>query len=304
MRGAARVPIFLTILVVVIALLLSYAFLSAGDGVVRVRVSTTTSLYATGLADYLASSFSIVYPEARVEFVAVGTGAALKLAERRDVCAVLIHEPSLEKQYIDKGVIKDRKIFAYNYFVIVGPAEDPANVSNSSNLVEVFKKIYYAGEESRTSFISRGDKSGTHVRELSVWGLTGLSVEGARWYLDCGCGMSEALVIANELSSYTLSDIGTYLKLENSGRLSRLRILYENKEDNLTINVYSAYVVEGCNSLEKKYAELFINFVYEKQQELVGSFGVSEYGRPLFYPAKDKELVIQGLWDVLASGLR
>ena len=303
MRGATRTSILLTVSVVAVALSLSYAFLSLGS-VVRVKVSTTTSLYATGLADHLASSFNSVYPEARVEFVAVGTGAALKLAERRDVCAVLIHEPSLEKQYIDKGVIRDGKIFAYNYFVIVGPAEDPAGISNSSNLIEAFRKIYHAGEESKALFISRGDNSGTHFRELHVWRLVSLSVEKAEWYLDCGCGMSEALVMANELGAYTLGDMGTYLKLESSGRLGRLRILYENKEDNLTVNVYSAYLVEGCSGLEKKYAELFINFIYENQRELIGSFGVSEYGRPLFYPARDKELVIQGLWDVFASGSR
>ncbi len=303
MRYATRTSILLIISVVVIALSLSYAFLSLGS-VIRVKVSTTTSLYATGLADYLASSFNSVYPEARVEFVAVGTGAALKLAERGDVCAVLIHEPSLEKQYIDKGVIRDRKIFAYNYFVIVGPAEDPASISNSSNLVEAFKKIYHAGEESRTLFVSRGDNSGTHFRELSVWRLASLSVEGARWYLDCGCGMSEALIMTNELGAYTLSDVGTYLKLKDSGRLGRLRILYENREDNLTINLYSAYVVEGCGGLEKKYAELFVNFIYENQRELIGSFGVNEYGRPLFYPAKDEEQIVQELWNVIASGLR
>jgi tungstate transport system substrate-binding protein len=304
MRGTTRTFILLAISAVAVALLLSYAFLNLGGGVVRVRVSTTTSLYATGLADYLASRFNSAYPEARVEFIAVGSGAALKLAEKRDVCAVLIHEPGLEKQYIDKGVISGRKIFAYNYFVLVGPAGDPAGISNSSNLVEAFKKIYYAGEGSKALFISRGDNSGTHVRELRVWGLAGLSVEGAGWYLNCGCGMSEALVMANELGAYTLSDVGTYLKLENSGRLGRLRILYENKGDNLTINVYSAYVVEGCSGLEKKYAELFVNFIYENQRELIGSFGVNEYGRPLFYPAKDKELIIQELWDAIASGLR
>ncbi|MFN3268736.1 MAG: substrate-binding domain-containing protein [Zestosphaera sp.] len=278
-----------------------YGVFSVIDQTIRVRVSTATSLYATGLLDYLASEFNSRYPEVRIEFIAIGTGAALKLAERGDVCAVLIHEPGLEKRYLEKGIIEGGRIFAYNYFVVVGPAEDPAGVSNSTNVVEAFRKIYEAGEAGKASFISRGDDSGTHARELSVWKLVGLSVEGSAWYLSCGCGMSEALVIANEFSAYTLSDLGTYSKLERTGRLSRLRILYENKEDNLTINIYSAYVVTSCEGLEKEYAELFVSFIYENQQELISSFGVGAYGKPLFYPARDKEIILQELWGVFAS---
>ncbi|MEO3993405.1 MAG: substrate-binding domain-containing protein [Desulfurococcaceae archaeon TW002] len=285
----------------VIFFVFMYRVFLVSDQTIRVRISTTTSLYATGLLDYLASKFSSRYPETSIEFIAVGTGAALKLAEKKDVCAVLIHEPGLEKQYLEKGIIDDRKIFAYNYFVVVGPNEDPAGVSNSTDIVEAFRRIYSVGKAGKAFFISRGDKSGTHVKELSIWRSAGLSVERSTWRLSCGCGMSEALVIANELGAYTLSDLGTYLKLEKAGRLSKLRILYENKKDNTTINIYSAYVVASCEGLERKYAEFFINFIYENQQDLISSFGVGEYREPLFYPAKNKELVLQELWEVLTS---
>lgn len=292
---------FALFLGLVIFFVFVYGVFSVSNQTIRVRISTTTSLYATGLLDYLASKFSSRYPGVRVEFIAVGTGAALKLAERRDVCAVLIHEPGLEKQYLEKGIIEDRRIFAYNYFVVVGPDEDPAGISNSTDVVEAFSRIYRAGEAGKALFISRGDNSGTHVRELSVWRLVGLGTDRSAWYLNCGCGMSEALVIANEFSAYTLSDLGTYSKLERAGRLSRLRILYENQEDNLTINIYSAYVVTGCEGLEKEYAELFVSFIYENQQELISSFGVGARGKPLFYPARDKEIILQELWKVFAS---
>lgn len=290
------------LLVIIILFVFVYHVFLVSDQAIRIRVSTTTSLYVTGLLDYLASEFSLRHPEARVEFIAVGSGAALKLAEKRDVCVVLIHEPSLEKQYLEKRIIEGGKIFAYNYFVVVGPDEDPASVSNSSDIVEAFKRIYRASSKvGRILFVSRGDGSGTHVREMSLWRLAGLDVEKSEWYLSCGCGMSEALVISNELGAYTLSDLGTYLKLEKSGRLSKLKILYENDKDNLTINIYSAYVVRDCEGLEREYAEIFVNFIYENQQELINRFGASEYGKPLFYSAKDKELALQELRDMLAS---
>ena len=96
---------------------------------VRVRIATTTSLYASGLLDYIAKRFAERYPEAEILFISVGSGAALRYAERGDVCAVLIHEPGLERIYVEQGVIGGQRIFAYNFFIIVGPRDDPANVS-------------------------------------------------------------------------------------------------------------------------------------------------------------------------------
>lgn len=110
------------------------------------RVSTTTSLYATGLPDYLASEYRKSHSNVRIEFIEVGRGAALKIAEQGNSCMVFAHAPSLEKRYMDKGVIEGRRIVAYNFFMLVGPKEDPAQANRSQSVVEAFKKIYQAGE--------------------------------------------------------------------------------------------------------------------------------------------------------------
>ncbi len=294
------------VLVFAIAALVSlttyYVFLPQHQ-VVRVRVSTTTSLYATGLLDHLASAFSKEYPDVRVEFIAGGTGAALKIAERGEVCVVLVHAPSLEKRYLERGVVEGGRIFAYDHFVLVGPSSDPANVSRAADLVDAFRRIYDAGESGRLSFVSRGDDSGTHVRELRVWREAGLDPRGVAWYRDCGCGMSEALIMASELNSYTLSDPGTYLTLRKSGRVRGLEALYVNENDSLTVNVYSAYVVSGCGGDERRYAELLVDFIYANQ-ELVEAFGVGEYGEPLLRHVRGRESEVQGLWSSLASEQR
>jgi len=290
------IAIMLTIAAVVVAGL-AYVLLSSE---VRVRVITTTSLYATGLLDYLADRFKERYPNIRLEFIAVGTGAALRYAERGDACMILVHAPSLEKQYIERGVLEAGEIFAYNYFIVVGPNIDPAVVNGSSSLLEVFKRIYSAGELGKASFVSRGDKSGTHVRELEIWKKAGLNPAGRSWYKEAAAGMDQTLIVANELSAYSLTDVGTYSKLAREGRLPRLVILYANPEDPDAINIYSAYLVRGCSGDERKYAMLFLEFLRENQ-DLVRNYGVNEYGQPLFHPAEENIMNLRDLWDQLAS---
>ncbi|MEM2021326.1 MAG: substrate-binding domain-containing protein [Zestosphaera sp.] len=295
--------VVLALVIVALASLTTYYVLTSPQQVIRLRVSTTTSLYATGLLDYLASAFSEAYPDVRVEFIAGGTGAALKIAEQGDVCVVLVHAPSLEKQYLERRVIEGGKIFAYNYFVLVGPASDPANVSGAADIVSAFRRIYSAGESGDSSFVSRGDESGTHVRELRIWREAGLDPRGTAWYRDCGCGMSEALIMASELHSYTLSDLGTYLTLKKAGRVQWLETLYVNENDALAVNIYSAYVVSGCRGDERRYAELFVDFIYANQEALM-VFSVSKYGEPLLHSVRGRELEIQNLWSLSASEQR
>jgi len=271
------------------------------DKLVRVRVATTTSLYATGLLDYLAEQFYRQYPNVnvRIDFIAVGSGEALKRAAKGDACMVFVHAPSLEREYVEKGILEQHRIIAYNFFVVVGPQDDPARVRGSGNVVEVFMKIYAAGEQGKAMFVSRGDYSGTHVREMSIWSLAGLDPRDKPWYRESGAGMAQTLIIANELKAYTLSDIGTYLKLKRDGRLPNLEILYSN--DTELINIYSIYIVKSCTGEERKYAELFADFVY-RNQELIGHYGVDRYGQPLFYPAKDKESNLYRVWLKLSRG--
>ena len=268
--------------------------------VVRVRISTTTSLYQTGLLDRLAERFEEKYNHVRFEFIAVGTGRALKLAERGDVCAVFVHAPSLEEAYAEKGVIVGGRIFAYNYFVIVGPSSDPAGVRGAKSAAEAFSRIYRAGEGGRALFVSRGDNSGTHVRELSIWRLAGLDPHGRPWYKEAGQGMAETLVMTNEMMAYTLSDISTFLSLKKRGRLPNLEVLYSGGEE--LINIYSAYLVESCGGAERMYAEKFIEFVAGPEgQEIIASYGEEEFGRPLFSPAASRLQELKALWEKLAG---
>lgn len=264
----------------------------------RVRVATTTSLYVTGLLDYLAGEFRKLYPWVEVDFIAVGTGTALRLAERGDVCAVFVHAPDLERVYVERGVLVGRRTFAYSYFILVGPREDPAGVRGLDSLAEAFRRVFTAGASGRAVFVSRGDRSGTHLRELKVWELLGVNPEGADWYRSCGCGMDVALMIANELKAYTLSDVGTYLLLRSRGRLPDLEVVYSSDVDTLAVNLYSAYLVNSCGGLEREYAELFIEFTYVNKVKLVEGFNSVRGGLPLFYPATSRE---EELWWRMSS---
>lgn len=277
----------------------AHVFLSSE---VRIRIATTTSLYATGLLDELKRKFEEKHPGVRIEFIAAGTGAALKYAERGDACAVLVHAPSLEKQYIERGVLEAGVIFAYNYFIIVGPGSDPAEVRESRSVIEAFRRIYSAGESGKIIFISRGDLSGTHLRELGIWSRAGLNPAGGGWYREAAAGMEQTLIIANELSAYSLADIGSYLRLRNEGKLPGLVILYANPDDPDMINIYSAYVAKACSGDEKRYALLFLKFLQENQDQ-IRVFGEREYGQPLFHPADENIEKLEDLWSEFASGM-
>ena len=293
--------ILLSVLLSISMIVLSINKFNATYELIRVRAATTTSLYVTGLLDYLADKFRERYNcNIILAFMPLGSGEALRRAENGDACLVLVHAPSLEKEYISKGVLTDGHIFAYNYFIIVGPKEDPANVSHSSNVVEAFRRIYLAGELRKVKFISRGDRSGTNVRELMIWGLTGLNPKGKPWYIETGSGMGKTLLVANEFNAYTLSDIGTFLKFKSKGRIPNLVILYSN--DTELINIYSAYIVSTCSGVEKSIASDFIKFLIGDAQELIAKYGIHVYGQPLFYPVKSKTEWLSKIWSVLSSG--
>ncbi len=284
-----------TVTVVVVAL----AALQVQVGERRVVATTTTSLYATGLLDTLAQAYE-EKTGVRVDFVPVGSGEALRRAEQGDACLVLVHAPSLEAQYMSRGVIEYHRIFAYNSFVIVGPPGDPAGVAGAESVVEAMKRVYEAGEEGRILWVSRGDRSGTHVREMMLWEKAGLDPRGRPWYLETGQGMMETLVIAGEKGAYTLSDIGTFLKYNSTRGHGALVIVYEG--DPLLINVYSAYLVSSCQGREREWARGFIDFISGPEgQAIIGDYGVDEYGRPLFYPAQGRVDWLAQVWSQLAG---
>ena len=276
--------LFIAILLTVILVVAIFTSSMLEEEVVPVRAATTTSLYNTGLLDYLAEKYMEANPSVRIDFIAVGSGEALRRAEMGDACLVLVHAPSLERVYIEKGVLLDGAIFAYNYFIIVGPSKDPAGVRGSGSAVEAFKKIYMFGERGMVKFISRGDNSGTHVRERMIWSMAGLR-PGGDWYLESGQGMAQTLIMASELRAYTLSDIGTYLSLKSEGRLDGMDILYTNSSE--LINIYSIYYTSACREGERDAAMDFIAFI-TSSQELITEYD-RIVGGPLFHPASDMD---------------
>lgn len=292
-------PWKIMIILVILVVGLTLGYTTTQPKTIRIRATTTTSLYVTGLLDYLADQYRLRHPGVIIDFIAVGSGEALRIAESGDICMVLVHAPNLEKQYIDKGVIEDGHIFAYDYFIIAGPLDDPADVRDSKSVVEAFKKIYMAGMEGKTVFVSRGDYSGTHIRELIIWRKVGLNPHGEEWYLETGSGMAQTLLVANEKRGYVLSDIGTYLKLREEGRIPNLEILYSNLTE--LINIYSIYLVNSCSGIEREYALDFIEFVLGEGQSLIAGYGVDEYGRPLFRPADDRGDQLREIWLDLAE---
>lgn len=261
----------------------------------EVVISTATTLYATGLLDYIAEKFNEEYPEITLKFIPLGTGAALESAARGDADLVLTHAPSLEKEYLDKGIIYKGKIIAYNYFIVVGPRDDPANISSLSNIEDVFRKIYELGEEGKIKFLSRGDLSGTHIRELMIWDSIGLNPDGD-WYVESGSGMGETLLIANELSAYTLSDIGTYRIFKGKDKIENLTILFEN--DVKLLNIYSIYMVKGR---ETKEAMIFYNYLLNNIEKLINGFN-QENGDYIFYPVSSYEGNLRELWYIFSEG--
>lgn len=199
----------------------------------RIVMATTTSTANTGLLDELLPVFE-KKTGMRVDFVAVGSGAALKLAENGDVDVVLVHAPEAEEQFVREGHGLARVPLMYNDFVILGPPTDPASIGTTASAAEAFARI---ADRAEVPLISRGDESGTHMREKLIWESAGLTPSGD-WYLDAGQGMAGCLIMAHEKRAYVLSDRGTYLAKRANLDIA---ILFEG--DSLLVNQYSVIAV-------------------------------------------------------------
>ena len=206
---------------------------------------------------------------------------------RGDVDIITIHSKAREEQFIAEGYGIQRVPFAYNYFLIVGPEADPAGIKGL-NPEEAFKKLMETGSG---SFVSRGDASGTHSKEKAIWKEAGFDYEAVRkagsWYIEAGSGMGPTLMMASEKQAYTLTDMGTYLAYK--GRLELVPII--DKGD-ILLNVYSAIALNPERIPETKIdmANNLITFLTSPEiRELVGDYGVKEYGIPLFTPCTGAE---------------
>lgn len=246
-----------------------------------VILSTTTSTQDSGLLDVLIPLF-----ERRtgysVKTVSVGTGQALALAAKGDADVALVHAPRLEKKYVADGKLLNRRLVMYNDFVIIGPKDDPAKIRLAKGAAGALKAI----EQAKANFVSRGDNSGTHVLEKTLWKSAGVEPKGT-WYLEAGQGMGATLNIANERNAYTITDRGTYLAL---GKRIDLPILVEG--DRELLNIYSVMEVNPANGPRVNVAggKAFADFmVAPETQKVIRRFGVEKFGQSLFVPVAGKK---------------
>lgn len=252
----------------------------------RLQVATTTSLYDTGLWGYLEPMFEEEY-DVELDILSAGTGIALEYGRRGDVDIITVHSKSRELDFVAEGYGIERVPFAYNYFLIVGPESDPAGIKGMSP-EDAFKKLFDTGSG---TFISRGDDSGTHSKEKAIWESASFSYENIQsagdWYIEAGRGMGATLLMASEMDGYTLSDMGTFLSYK--GDVDLVPIV---DQGDILLNVYSVITVnpEANPKTNIDMAQNLIDFlVSDEIQELIGDYGVEEYGMQLFTPCAGNE---------------
>lgn len=284
--GAWSVIIIITVLISVLGTTYAFGVGPFARGRTKLVVSTTTSLYDTGLLDAVETQFEEQYV-IDIYFISAGTGIAIQYAKRGDADMILVHSPSQELGFLEGGYGVCRKIIAYNFFSIVGPATDPAHIEGAT-ITQALTSIVTAGRDSEVAWVSRGDNSGTHTKEKSLWTIAGFDwneLRNEEWYVESGTGMGKTLQIADEKTAYTLADIGTYLKYYADG-LIRLEVLVG--QDQELLNVYSAIVVDKDHNPEVNFdaAITFIKYLISPEgQQIIADYGTNTYGRSLFYPA-------------------
>jgi tungstate transport system substrate-binding protein len=241
-------------------------------------LATTTSTEDSGLLDYLLPIFEEQFGVS-VDVIAVGTGQALQLGEDGNADVLLVHARAREDEFMAAGHGVRREDVMYNDFIIVGPEADPAGIKGMTSATEAFQKI----ADSEASFISRGDDSGTHTKELSIWKAAGIEEPSGDWYVSAGQGMGEVLTMSAEQQGYTLSDRATYLARSQEGL--ELVILVEG--DKALFNPYGVIAVNPDKNpnIKADLANEFIDWIISvPTQEQIGQFGVDEFGQSLFVP--------------------
>lgn len=246
-------------------------------------MATTTSTDNTGLLDVLAPAFK-KDTGIELKWVSVGTGKALQMGQNCDVDVLLVHDPDSEKEFIEKGFGLNRTELMYNDFIIVGPGNDPAGIKGKG-VVESLNKIRSA----KSTFTSRGDKSGTHMLELQLWKSTGKAVpEKEAWYIQTGQGMIQTINIAAERKGYTITDRGTFIKYEDNHKGNPPVVILVEGDKSL-FNQYSAIEVnpEKCTNAKNDLAKKFIEWMAsDKTQKMIGDFKL--LNKPLFTPNAKK----------------
>ena len=277
-----------SILIVSVLLLLSLVLgacqpvqAPAGDGAAaapaKLILATTTSTQDSGLLDVILPDFE-QQANADLDVVAVGTGQALQLGTDCNADVVLVHARAREDKFMADGDGSRREDVMFNDFVILGPPSDPAGIAGTTDAAAALTKIAAA----QAPFISRGDDSGTHTKEKSVWAAAGIEPAGD-WYISAGQGMGAVLTMANEQQAYTLSDRATYLARTLEG--TELVVAVEG--DPVLFNPYGVIVVnpEKCTNVNADLANQFVDWIVSvPTQEMIAAFGQKEFGQSLFTP--------------------
>lgn len=241
-------------------------------------LSTTTSTQDSGLLDFLIPLFEAESGYV-IKTIAVGTGKALQMGIDGEADVLLVHAKASELEFVEEGHGTERHDVMYNDFVLVGPKDDPVGLKDQSpnDILESLKAI----ESENATFVSRGDDSGTHKKELGIWETAGIEPVG-EWYLSAGAGMADVLKIADEKQAYTMTDRATYLSMKTDLDLD---IIVEGDE-----NLFNQYGIIPVNpekdeNINNEGALAFMEWILsDKGQELIKEFGVEEYGQPLFIP--------------------
>mgnify|MGYP001251201046 CR=1 FL=1 len=260
---------FLTVTFLSVLLISAVSCKEDKANVNALMMATTTSTDNTGLLDYLAPIFK-KDTGIELKWTAVGTGKALEMGKNCDVDVLLVHAPAAEKKFVDEGSGINRTELMYNDFVIIGPKSDPAGIAKKS-VADALKIIM----KKKAKFASRGDNSGTHKKELSLWKAAGLAVPDKQaWYIQTGQGMLNTINIAAERDGYTMTDRGTYIKYEANLK-GKAPLVITNEGDKELLNQYSAIEVNPakCSKVKSDLAKKYIQWMAsEKGQKLINDF--------------------------------
>ncbi|MEM2341049.1 MAG: substrate-binding domain-containing protein [Candidatus Bathyarchaeia archaeon] len=288
MKGLPRILIAILMFTIAVVSVFAYEQYMRSQKSIIV-LATTTSTYDSGLLDYLMPIFQEKY-NVEVHIISVGTGQAIEIAKRGDADLVLVHSRQLELEFVNSGYGIHKIGVMYNDFVVVGPASDPARIGGLKNATEAFRKIAEEGARGNAQFVSRADKSGTHMLELSIWGKLGLTPSSRiqTWYMEAGAGMGAVLRMANEKKAYTLTDRATWLSFKD--QLANLRVLVEG--DVALLNPYAVILVNPEKHPQRNHRGALMMakwMISEEGQKLVSNF--KKEGETLFKPiARNIEL--------------
>jgi len=260
-------------------------------------LATTTSTFDSGLLTFLVPIFE-KSNHVKVKIISVGTGQAITTGRNGDADVLLVHARAQEDLFMADGFGLFRKDVMYNDFIIVGPASDPAKIKGMTDATAAFTKLAASG----STFISRGDKSGTNTKELDIWKAAGITPTGKSWYVNAGQGMGEVLMMTDQKQAYTLTDRATYLAYQNGGKIN-LPILVQGSQG--LLNPYGLMPVNPAKypTVKVDLAIRFADFMTGLPgQELIKSFGVEQYGQTLFYPDSTEWKATRSLDIVLPTG--